>query len=431
VALARNPGAVALVTGCYAELEAAALSALDERIVVVPGSGKGSLLSIAGRLEETWRDQGDLLEAVLAWRRDPSAAADGLDPFAFIPSQFSFHSRPSLKVEEGCDSRCSYCRVRLARGPARSLPAEIALERVRSLEAAGKAEVVLTGVNLRQYRDGGNRFPDLLRLLVEGTKTMAFRISSWEPEGVDEAFLDIFAHPRIRPHIHLPVQSGSDAQLRAMARAYRREQVLAACEELRRVKGDLFIAADLIAGFPGESDEDFADTLDLVRRCRFAWIHPFPFSPRPGTAAWDLGPKVAEKTALERVAALRVLAREGRRNYVERQLGRVLEAVVEAGHRPGSDLGLHATSDNYVKLFVRGVPAGVGSGARLRCRVDGPADRAAWAAGFGDEPSEPAPPAFFRPIYSETAGLSRVSYRSGEPDSDPEGFDLFATFAGI
>ena len=373
LALARNPGAVAIVTGCYAQVEPESLASLHERAVVVPGDEKARLLELAAFLAEEWQGHGDLLDAVLAWKRrnlGSAGAVSQVDPFAFRPEEFAFHSRPSLKIEDGCDNRCSYCRVCIARGPARSLSAREVLARLRDLEASGKSEVVLAGVNLFQYRDEGLRLPGLLRLLLEGTRSIAIRLSSYEPEGVDADFLEVFAHPRLRPHVHLPVQSGSDAVLRRMARAYRRDKVISACEALRKAKGDLFIAADLITGFPGESESDFADTLDLARRCDFAWIHAFPFSARPGTAAWDMGPKVPERVAGERLRSLAELARAGRKAYIARQAGLEVDAVLEGSHSIPSDGQGHATSANYLKLLVDGLPSGMSGGAAIRCRLE-------------------------------------------------------------
>lgn len=375
LSLSRNPEAIVLVTGCYAQVEPEVLASLHERALVIPGDEKARLLELATFLSEEWQGHGDILDAVRGWKRSleaPIGAARGAaDPFAFRPEEFAFHSRPSLKIEDGCDNRCSYCRVCIARGPSRSLAATEVLARLRSLEAAGKAEVVLAGVNLFQYRDGNLRLPGLLRLLLEGTESIAIRLSSYEPEGVDADFLDVFAHPRLRPHVHLPVQSGSDAVLRRMARAYRREKVVSACETLRRVKGDLFIAADLITGFPGEDEKDFADTLDLARRCEFAWIHAFPFSARPGTAAWDMVPKVPERVAGERLRLLGELARSGRVAYVARQAGLEVEAVMEGSRPVDSDGNGHATSANYLKLRVEGLPVGLSGGKAIRCMLVG------------------------------------------------------------
>jgi threonylcarbamoyladenosine tRNA methylthiotransferase MtaB len=379
-ALAAGPRATVLVTGCYAQVDAAALEALDCRVVVVPGEEKGGLHQLPGWLEEHWQGHGELAEALREWRagRDPDGE---VDRFSFSPESFAFHSRPSLKVQDGCGNRCTYCRVCIARGPSASLPAALALERLRGLEALGAAEAVLTGVNLSQYRSEGRDFAGLLAFLLAGTSKITLRLSSYEPDRLDEPFLEVFSEPRVRPHVHLSVQSGSDAVLARMGRRYDGRRVLEACEALRRVRGDPFIGADLIAGFPGETDADAGETLALAEAAGFAWIHAFPFSARPGTAAFAMKPRVPERTAGERVDALCALAERGRRAYVGRWLGREVEAVLE-GH-VGDGGRRRATSGNYLRLELRGEDAGPGSagsaiegrrGASVRCRVETAAD---------------------------------------------------------
>lgn len=377
--LGAHPDAVVLITGCYAQLDAEGLGGLHERAVVVPGDDKDSLLGLASWLAEFWQGHGDLFEAVREWQTEAAlspARASGSDRFAFNPASFTFHSRPALKVEDGCDNRCTYCRVCLARGAARSLPTAEVLARARALEEAGRAEIVLTGVNLSQYRDGDRGFPGLVAALLKGTRSVAFRISSYEPDRIDEEFLSVFANERVRPHVHLAIQSGSDPILARMGRGYRRDRVLASVEALRRVRGDPFLAADIIAGFPGETDESFVETLDLCRRAGFAWIHAFPYSPRPGTRAAALRPRVPERVAGERVAALGALARAGRAAYAARWLGTELEAVLEGAGAGACDDDVaavrHGTSANYLKLGIEGVPPELGSGTAVRCRLSEP-----------------------------------------------------------
>ncbi|HTX74044.1 MAG TPA: tRNA (N(6)-L-threonylcarbamoyladenosine(37)-C(2))-methylthiotransferase MtaB [Rectinemataceae bacterium] len=429
-ALASHPDAVVLATGCYAQLDAAALEALHERVVVVPGEAKAGLLGLATWLFDFWGGHGDLLEALHEWKlestRDPGrasglasgfasglasggglAGADERGRFDYHPASFAFHSRPALKVQDGCDNRCSYCRVCLARGPSRSLPVEEALARAQQLEAAGRAEIVLTGVNLSQYRDGSRDFPGLLARLIAGTHRVAYRISSYEPNRVNPAFLEVFADPRVRAHVHLAVQSGSDSVLGRMGRAYRSRELLDAAGALRTVRGDPFLAADIIAGFPGETDEEFKATLGVCKEARFAWIHAFPFSPRPGTRAEALRPRVPERVAGERVAALNELAWNGRADYVRRWSGSEVEAVFEGGDagicegaaddeaalgdlraphggqsssRSSSGGGQssgpprRATSENYLKLRIWDSPADTQGGRAFTCRISGQLD---------------------------------------------------------
>jgi threonylcarbamoyladenosine tRNA methylthiotransferase MtaB len=365
LALAANPDAVVLVTGCYAQVDALALEVLDERMLVLPGSDKASLLGLPAWLSDHARvDDGseDLPYRVRGWLASVGSDSAHADRFAYNPESFAFHSRPALKIQDGCDNRCAYCRVHIARGPAASLPARDALERVRALEEAGRAEVVLSGVNLSQYRDEGRDFPSLLQYLIAGTDRIAFRLSSYEPDGIDAAFLEAFAHPRLRPHVHLAVQSGADSVLAAMGRRYGRADVLAAVEALRRVRQDPFIAADIISGFPGETEADADATLDLARRCDFTWIHAFHFSPRPGTKAASMPGRVPERIAGERADALLALGVANRARYVERWIGKELKGVLE--------VGLGFTAENYLKLKLRELPPSAHSGQELICRVE-------------------------------------------------------------
>ena len=379
-AIVQNPQAVVLVTGCYAQMDPEGLSLVHPRAVVIPGDEKSALLALATWLQDNWQGHGDLHEAVVEWKTglhantEPGSPAT-LDRFAYHPRSFAFHSRPSLKIEDGCDNRCAYCRVCLARGPAVSLPADLVLERVLELEEAGKAEVVLTGINLALYCDSALRFPGLLARLIEGTKSIRFRISSWEPEFTDQAFLSVFAHPRVQPHVHLSVQSGSDPVLRRMARPYTAGRVAEAVAALRATRDDPFLAADIIAGFPGETDAEFEETFAFCRDMDFAWIHAFPFSARPGTKAFDMRPKVPERLAGERVARLGALASAGKAAYVQRWIGKTLPLILEKGDE-GQDMG---TTANYLKATVLGIPAALAlaaltPGAILSVTLTSPAE---------------------------------------------------------
>ncbi len=400
-ALRTNPRAAVLVTGCWAELDPDAVRALGPRTVVVPGGRKDDVALLARDLAEAWEKGLDLAEAAELG----TAALSGRvhDPFSFRPEDFLLHSRASLKIQDGCDNRCAYCRVCLARGASRSLEPGEVVARARSLAERGSAEIVLTGVNLSQYRSGGLSMAGLLDLLVRETEGVSYRISSWEPDGVDDAFLAAFASPRVRPHLHLAVQSGCDATLARMGRGYRSDAVRASVRRLREAKGDLFLGADVIAGFPGETGEEFRRTLELFRELDFAWLHAFPFSPRPGTRALGLRPRVPERVAGERVEALLALGRSGRAAYIERSEGRVTRAVLEypgeedaegdlrdegppaageeaaagktsgrRGLRTGLPTGgpMDAVSAEYLRLSVAGVPESLRRrGAEVSCRV--------------------------------------------------------------
>jgi threonylcarbamoyladenosine tRNA methylthiotransferase MtaB len=369
-ALRDHPASCLIVTGCYAQLDAEFLETLEapragegRRLFVVPGKDKSALLDLPRYLGA---GSGDLSRRLEAWPR-PST---GGDFFRFVPEDFSFHSRSFLKIQDGCNSRCTFCRVSLARGPSVSLGAEKALEALEALEERGYGEAVLTGVNISQYRDGGRDLGGLLDFLLAGTGRIALRLSSLEPETLTEKTVRAFAHPRIRPHFHLSVQSGSPGILRAMGRPYGPEAVRRGAALLRAVKDDPFLACDIIAGFPGEGEGDFDRTLALCGETGFAWIHAFPYSPRPGTPAWSFGDSVDEKEAARRVDLLLDLARRGRRNYARRWAGREVEALVqgEDEKKTGQVPGI---SDNYLRLLINMAPGArvPQAGTALTCRL--------------------------------------------------------------
>jgi len=370
-ALRDNPDSCVIVTGCYANLDPAEIAALEDeggvRRLFVAGGGQGGptksdLLDLPAYIHETMARSPNIallkiLEEYInhgATRRneDPrtktSVFLRGFSSFDFQPEAFTFHSRGYLKIQDGCDNACAYCRVHLARGPSVSLPPEDALERLRLCEERGCPELMITGVNITQYRYSDVDFAGLLAYLLEGSATIALRLSSLEPEAIDERLASVLAHPRIRPHFHLSVQSGSDAVLGAMGRAYTAQTVEHAAALLRGVKDNPFLAGDIIAGFPGETESDFAQTRALCDRINFAWIHAFPFSPRPGTPAFTLKNSVCERDITRRVEALTQLALQGRRRYAQSWIGRELSAVVEKG--PANQC--RAVAENYLKLII-------------------------------------------------------------------------------
>lgn len=344
-----NPASCLIATGCYAQLEGPALNELspDGRIFVVEGDLKSVLLDLPGYLMDHACTSVDVIPLLHCWMQDKIQGGTlKADPFRFDVQDYTYHSRAFLKIQDGCNNTCAFCRVRLARGRSVSLAAPLILERLKQLEAHGFAETVLTGVNLNQYRDGAMDFTGLLEYLLAGTNSIALRISSTEPEGVDERFARVFAHPRIRPHIHLSVQSGSNEILRRMRRRYTAEKVREVAELLRKVKDDPFIACDIITGFPGETEQDFEATYGLCKDIDFAWIHAFPYSPRPGTEAYTMLDRVSETVSGKRMEHLLALAEQGKQAYVNRWIGRSVLAVVEQHHE---GTGPVAVTENYLK----------------------------------------------------------------------------------
>ena len=249
--LRERAGAPVIVTGCSSQLEAEALAGLGPDVVVVGQDRKSRLLG----LPEFLRGSAERPEAGVLRAWAGSDAASPADPFAFRIAEAAFHTRAFLKVQDGCDCRCAYCRVPLARGPSVSLGADEAARRAADLEERGFREIVLTGVNVTAWREAGDGPARLLERLLAATRRARFRVSSIEPESVDEDLVAVLADSRICPHFHLPVQSGSDRVLTAMGRRYHASAVARAVELLRGVKDDPFVAADILVGFPGEAEK--------------------------------------------------------------------------------------------------------------------------------------------------------------------------------
>jgi threonylcarbamoyladenosine tRNA methylthiotransferase MtaB len=379
-ALRECPGSCVIVTGCYAQLDSPGLEALGReafssprgRLFVAPGDIKALLLDLPDFLRrEGAFDRGDIPALLGRWEKArPLSQPD--DRFRFNGQDFSFHSRPFLKIQDGCSRACSYCRVPLARGASVSLEAGVVLARLRALEDRGFGEAVLTGVNISGYRDGEIPLAGLLAGLLRGTRAIALRLSSLEPEAVGPELLDVLGDERIRPHFHLSLQSGSPRILERMHRPYSPGDAECLAGRLRALKGDPFLACDMIAGFPGETAADFEQSYELCRRIDFAWIHPFPYSPRPGTEAAAFKEAVPQRDAAVRVNALSVLARQGRAAYVSRWLGKGVDAVAEGGKKPGAAYGA-ALSGNYLRLLVPCSASGdlPPPGIPLRCRLEG------------------------------------------------------------
>ncbi|MDR2371237.1 MAG: tRNA (N(6)-L-threonylcarbamoyladenosine(37)-C(2))-methylthiotransferase MtaB [Treponema sp.] len=371
-----HPRAPLVITGCYAQMERAALEKLetgeDRRLFVVPGDRKDALLDLPRVLSRT--GSADFRSGIDAWTRSLPPSFSG--PFRFVPDAFSFHSRSLVKIQDGCDSRCAYCRVSIARGPSVSLEADQILKILLSLEEKKTGEAVLTGVNISQYRSPGPggkmlSLAGLLEYLLAGTKTIRIRLSSLEPEGIDGDIVRVIGNRRIRPHFHLSVQSGSPEILGKMGRRYGPGEIEEAVLRLRSVKDDPFLACDIITGFPGETPAEFDKTVKLCEKLRFAWIHAFPFSRRPGTEAWSRGGRVSEREAGGRVEILAGMARRQKQDYVKRWINRDVEAVAENGE---NSRFIRAMSDNYLKLLL---PAGDENGkenipgASFVCRITG------------------------------------------------------------
>ena len=328
-----------IVTGCYAELEKDEVLSLSDKVTVFSLKEKASLLSLPEHIRTALSAGMSAHEAIVSFTERSD------DLFAFDASSFQYHSRAYLKVQDGCDNSCGYCRTTIARGPAVSLPAEEAVRRALEIEAKGFHEIMLTGVNLTMYDHDGEGLGGLVeKLLAALGDGMRLRLSSMEPDHVDERLLDTLSDHRMQPHFHIPIQSASAKVLERASRRYSIEHVEHIIERMRDAKDDPFIACDVIAGLPGEGDREFMETYDFLDRNGFAAMHVFPYSPRPGTPLYGARDRAEERVRDERAEKLRELSARHSQEYIKRQMGKRLEILVENGSE--------GTTGNYLKGSV-------------------------------------------------------------------------------
>jgi threonylcarbamoyladenosine tRNA methylthiotransferase MtaB len=347
------PDSCVIVTGCYAQLDKTDLLKLDKSGRLFVFNGKESILKLPDYFNENLVATKDIFQ-ILKTIHEQKNIEQRKDVFQFSPECFSSHTRSFLKIQDGCDKNCTYCRVRLARGPSLSLASDLVLERLRVLEK-NYAEAVLTGVNICQYRDTfgkmtANNLSGLLKYLIDGTSKISLRLSSLEPDSVDIEFINVLSNKRIRPHFHLSIQSGSENVLKKMNRFYNSETVDSAVNLLRRSKDDPFLACDIITGFPGETESEFEETFEMCKKIGFAWIHVFPYSKRSGTAACSFKDSVNDKEITRRAHLLTDLAWKGRAEYVQRWLNREVDVLIEKRNVEKSFCS--GVSENYLKLLV-------------------------------------------------------------------------------
>ncbi|QWT16980.1 MiaB/RimO family radical SAM methylthiotransferase [Collinsella sp. zg1085] len=312
LALPGNP--LVLVTGCAVNLNAAAYESLSHRVLAEPQKTR-----VVSRLCSALK-------------------IDVTHLRGHAPVDMLSMARVGIKIQDGCNHRCSYCIVWKARGREQSMAVDDILRDVEEAAQRGAAEVVLTGVNLGTYHaltPAGARIDlaELLYIIAEKTTIPQIRISSIEPMDVHERLIEAMAtlHQKVAPFVHLPLQSGSNATLRRMHRPYSVERVFALAEQLRAQVPQIALSTDVIAGFPGETDDEFEESLSTCKQLGFSRMHVFRFSPRPGTPAADMENQIAPELKAERALRLRVCAEQMARADALKRVGSVERAIFETG----------------------------------------------------------------------------------------------------
>ncbi len=350
----QDPGRRILVTGCAAQIA-------PDDWASLPGVAR--VIGNADKLKaETW--------ATLDVPAPVSDIMAARETAAHLVTDFAGHTRAFVQVQQGCDHRCTFCVIPFGRGPSRSVPIGAVVEQVRAVVERGYAEVVLTGVDITSYGPDLPGRPTLgqmvRRLLALVPELKRLRLSSLDPVEMDDDLWHLVAEePRLMPHLHLSLQHGSDLILKRMKRRHARADAVALCERARRLRPGIAFGADLIAGFPTETEAHVAEMLAMVEECGLTFLHVFPYSERPGTPAARM-PQLPVPLRRERAARLRDAGRGAARRFCEARLGQVEQVLMERGNR--------GHTAHFAPVRLRGAEAGPGELRSLRavaCDDDG------------------------------------------------------------
>ena len=389
----RHPYALLVVTGCYAEINPQAVAALPGVNLVIGNSGKESLVDAINEQRKTspittthpvetttctkTNEQMHILPMLHADMQhigsdsslplvggdeepqpdNPSRVShviDGTTLSSAADSRLHSRTRVQMKVQDGCNNRCTYCIVPYVRGGSRSRSIESVVEHVQRKVRAGFQEIVLTGIHLGDYHPDGDEkrdLGDLIAALLHETDIRRIRVSSLEPEDFRLEWLELWKNPRMCRHLHLPMQSGSDHILRRMARRYNSERYRTIVTTAKRLVPGIAISTDIITGFPGESDSDFEQTYQLTVELQFAKAHIFRFSPRQGTAAARMQGQIKDEIKKVRSERLLTLNDQDVRRFRQQFLGEKVEVLLES-YKHGRWEGL---TDNYLRVEVDGL----------------------------------------------------------------------------
>ena len=328
-------GSLVIVTGCMAEQYAKKYFSDNTNVIVVDNKHKNRIF--------------DIVEAHLSGEFSDVEKFDG-DVFGFEAAKETFHTRSIVKIQDGCNNFCSYCIVPYVRGRAVSRPAEDILNNIKTELEYGFKEIVLTGVNISKYNFNGIGFEDLIKQILEIDKDFRLRIASIEPDDFSDSFIELFKNKKLTPHIHLCLQSGSNDVLKRMHRHYTKEEFLEIVEKFRKIIPDFNFTTDIIVGLPGETDEDFTDTLEVAKKIGFGHVHAFKYSRRSGTKADAMAGQIDEKIKNKRSKILRVLSEELSEKYLLSMVGKTQTLLTETIENDGF---IYGYGENYVRIKMK------------------------------------------------------------------------------
>lgn len=309
-----NKDALTIVTGCMATNYKEKLNENEKVDYVVDNEHKTSVLSVVDTHFNGETVNPDQFEK---------------DVFNYAPAEETFHTRSFIKIQDGCDNFCTFCIVPKVRGRAISRPAQDIFENIKKVVAFGYKEIVLTGVNLGRYQFEAYDFEKLVEAILEIPGDFRVRISSIEPDGYSESFFRLFENPKLTPHMHICLQSGSEDILLKMRRMYTAKEFEEIATKLKTDYPKFNLTTDIIVGFPSETEDDFNKTAELAKKIEFGHIHTFKYSVRKGTRAERMPEQVDEKTKSERSEVIRKLANVSKYNYRKSFIGQTQRVLIE------------------------------------------------------------------------------------------------------
>jgi threonylcarbamoyladenosine tRNA methylthiotransferase MtaB len=329
-----HPEALKIVTGCMATNYKEQLEQSDKVDFVVDNDHKAAITSLVDAYFKGEIQSPDVFEK---------------DVFAYDAADTTLHTRSLIKIQDGCNNFCTFCIIPKVRGRAISRPAKDIYKNIKEVVGFGYKEVVLTGVNIGRYQDGAIDFEKLVEQILEIPGDFRLRISSMEPDGFTDSFFRLFKHPKLTPHLHLCLQSGSEEILLKMRRMYTAKLFEDLSNKLRSLYPGFNLTTDLIVGFPGETEKDFQDSLEMARRIQFGHIHTFKYSVRRGTRAERMPDQIPEKEKTRRSEIVRQLSDEMKLDYRRSFIGKTQTVLVEQFDKNGFATGY---GEHYVPVKI-------------------------------------------------------------------------------
>lgn len=343
-----NPSIITVLTGCIAQIEKEKLLENPNIDIIL---GNDEKLEIAKYLESSKCKMQNVKGECYAEK------IENLNVFHNILLQDTKKTRASLKIQDGCDNRCSYCIIPFARGKNRSADLDFILEQIKIYEQAGFKEIILTGIHIGQYRDGkNNNLLYLLQNIEEKTNIPRFRLGSLNPLEIDRKMLEFLKNSeKFCPHFHLSLQSMCDKTLKSMNRHYSVQQAFDLIEKISEIFSYIyppFLGSDIIAGFAGESEEDFLTTIENLKKSKLAQIHTFPYSIRKGTAAEKFENHLTQKIKEERAKIIKEISAQKYSEFLQKNLGTVHEVLIEKNLDKKTGM-LKGVSRNYINILIK------------------------------------------------------------------------------